>query len=347
LPRRVIFAIRSKFGDTLIAYQCARAFADAHPADEVTLLTRTAYANLLAAEPGIRVIGFNSRAGMTLKLLWLRLTAPAFDVLAILWGSGPPIRLIGRLVNAKRKIAWTGRFAPDLFEEGEVPPDPLLVEPAASVVRVFEPGFVLPGALHIPSLAARWRAAPDRRAVGIVPIADEARRNLDAPTLSLMIAEARRRHPDAPVRIFVNPGNAGSEQLLAMALPAGCEMRPFRDLRALLAQYLQLAAWIGTDTGLYHFAVAIGIPATVFFGPTQPHKIVMPAQAGTKVFRLAVLEDRHCDEKGCMRPLCLHGAIATWAGAATATSLDETPPACPLRAFPAARLTELRDASPA
>jgi hypothetical protein len=73
----------------------------------------------------------------------------------------------------------------------------------------------------------------------------------------------------------------------------------------------------------------------------------MPGQTATRVFRLAVLEDRHCDEKGCTRPLCLHGAIAAWAGVSSTTTLDETPPACPLRAFPAARLAELRDASPA
>ena len=54
-----------------------------------------------------------------------------------------------------------------------------------------------------------------------------------------------------------------------MPLPAGCELRTFRDLGALVSEYVHLAAWIGTDTGLYHLAAVIGIRATVFFGPTQ------------------------------------------------------------------------------
>lgn len=347
MPRRILFAIRSKLGDTLISFQCARAFADAFPDSQVTLLTRSAYASLLRAEAGIRVIGFGSRIEMVLRLLWLRLSEPAFDVLAVLWGSGPPIRLIGRLAKANRKVAWSRKFAPDIFEEGRLPQDHLLIDPAASVIRVFAPDFATPEALSIPSLGARYRSQRGNTAIGIVPIADEARRNLDPPTLLQLITELRRQHANAPIRVFVNPGNAGSDALIAMPLPAGCELRTFRDLGALVSEYMHLAAWIGTDTGLYHLAAAIGIRATVFFGPTQPHKIVMPAQKNVQVFRLAALGDTHCEEKACTRPLCLHAGVAVWSHALTATGLEETPQACPLRALPAAALQELRDCSPA
>ncbi len=347
MPRRILFAIRSKLGDTLISLQCVRAFADAHPATQVTLLTRSAYANLLRDEAGVRVIGFDSRVEMALRLLWLRFSEPAFDVLAVLWGSGPPIRLIGRLVKALRKIAWSRKFAPDIFEEGQMPGDPLLIDPAASVIRAFEPGFASPRALSVPSLAARYRSHSGNTAIGIVPIADEARRNLDAASLLQLIAQLRRQHGEAPIRVFVNPGNAGSEALIALALPAGCELRTFRNLSALVAQYMELAAWFGTDTGLYHLAAAIGLPATVFFGPTQPHKIVMPAQKNARVFRLAALGDTHCEEKTCTRPLCLHANLAVWSHAAVATRLEETPPGCPLRSLPASALDNIRDCSPA
>ena len=155
--RRILFVIRSKLGDTLISYACVRAYADAHPDEEVTLLTRNAYARFLRAEAGLRVIGFDSRIEMLFKLLWLRLSEPAFDVLAVLWGSGAPIRRIGQWVKAKRKIAWNKRFAPALFEEPNLPADPLLVEPAACSVQVFDPTFVTPQTLHIPSLAQRYQ----------------------------------------------------------------------------------------------------------------------------------------------------------------------------------------------
>jgi ADP-heptose:LPS heptosyltransferase len=163
----------------------------------------------------------------------------------------------------------------------------------------------------------------------------------------MLVASIRERHPDTPIRLFVNPGNAGAEAFTSQGLPDGCELRGFRNLRSLVAEYLELAAWYGTDTGLYHLAVAMGIPATVFFGPTQPHKIIMPAQSNVRVHRLAALGERHCEVKSCRRPACLHGAVATFAGRPSATSLNETPHECPLRAMGSEVPRELADLSPA
>lgn len=348
MPRRILFAIRSKLGDTLISYAAARAYADARPRDAVTLLTRTDYARLFAGEQGLRVIGFDSRIGMFLRLLWLRLTEPAFDILGVLWGSGKPIATIGRQVKAARKIAWNRKFAPEVFEEGSLPGDYPLVAPAMSVIHAFDPAAPTPQALRIESLAARYAATPRPRAiVGIVPIADELRRNFDAPTLLILLAEVRKRHPDALLHIYANPRNTGAPELMQTQLPPGCEWRGFSDLRDLVAQYMQLSAWVGTDTGLYHLAAAIGIPATVFFGPTQPHKIVMPAQPQATWVRLAELGDTHCEQKACTRPCCLHSAVADYCAVPGPTPLEETPADCPLRAFPAAALKEARIVSPA
>ena len=146
MSRRILFAIRSKLGDTLISYACVRAFADshsavssavssalssapssiAHPQDQITLLTRSAYAGLLQDEMGIRIVQFNSRIEMFFKLMWLRFTEPAFDVLAVLWGSGAPVKRIGQWTKARRKIAWNKKFAPAIFEAGTLPAEPLL-----------------------------------------------------------------------------------------------------------------------------------------------------------------------------------------------------------------------------
>ena len=83
MARRVLFVIRGKLGDTLVAFATVRAYADAFPDDEVTLLTRGAYAALLRGERGIRVIGFSSRLGMLGFLLKLRF-GPHFDALLVL-----------------------------------------------------------------------------------------------------------------------------------------------------------------------------------------------------------------------------------------------------------------------
>ena len=340
MSRRILFAIRSKLGDTLISYAAVRAYADAYPRDQVTLLTRADYARLLRGEQGLRVIGFDSRVAMLIKLAWLRLTAPAFDVLGVLWGSGKPIATIGRWVRARRKIAWTSKFAPEIFEQGELPCDHTLVDPAMSVIHAFAPALPVPTRMHIPSLAARYATGAAGRpdVVGIVPIADELRRNFDAPTLLILLAEVRRRHPHAALRVYANPRNHGAPELMRTSLPPNCAWCGFRDLGDLLEQYMELQGWYGTDTGLYHLAAAAGIPATVFFGPTQPHKIVMPAQPAATWVRLSVLGDTHCEQKACTRPCCLHQAVADFCRVPGPTRLDETPADCPLRPHGAAAL---------
>jgi hypothetical protein len=339
MGRRVLFVIRSKLGDSLICYQSVREYIDRHPGDEVWLAIRSDYARLLEREPGLHLIAFGSRAAMIAKLAWRRLTAPPFDVLAILWGFGAPIRRIAQLVRARRKIYIDARHAPLIPEHPPTSEYHSLADPAWLVTRVFDPDHPKPDRLRLPGLHAQRAETRDRvGAIAVVPLANELRRNMDAPTLALVLAKVRALHPDRPLWILLNPGDRGADRVLPVPLPAGVEVKRFRALTELLPHYFQLDGWYGTDTGLYHLAVAMGIPATAFFGPTQARKIVMPGQPEATWARLEVLANDHCEEKGCDRPLCLHQAIATWCGAATATRLDETPPACPLRAFPKERL---------
>ncbi len=180
--------------------------------------------------------------------------------------------------------------------------------------------------------------------MGIVPVADEDRKTFDAASLQGLLAALISRHPGARFRVFVNPRDRGAARLAGSPLPGGAEWRSFTDLRALVAEYEELAAWYGTDTGLYHLAAAMGIPATVFFGPTQPWKIVAPEQEKTSAVRLAVLGRAHCEEKRCTRPFCLHRAVASFAGSHPATALADAPGSCPLRAHPPAALAAIDEA---
>lgn len=331
MARKVLFVIRGKLGDSLVLYSAVRQYLAQYPDDDVTLAIRRDYADLLRGESGLRLLPFGSRLEMIARLLWLRLTAARFDILAVLWGFGPPIRLLGRLVRAKRKIHIDERF-PDVFPEwAQLPREHTLVYPAIAVIRRFAPDLEEPRALEIPALAARRAPQP---VVGVVPVADEIRRNLDYATLAGLLAEVRRRHPAHEIRVFLNPKNRGAENFTGREMPQGALLVPFSDLQDLLRQYRGLDAWYGTDTGLYHLAVAMGIPATVFFGPTQQWKIAMPDQPGMTWVRAAVLGDAHCEVKDCGRPHCLHGAIATFGNAAPASRLDDTPASCPLRAHP-------------
>jgi ADP-heptose:LPS heptosyltransferase len=338
MPRRVLFVIRGKLGDTLVAYATVRRFVEAFPGDEVTLLTRAGYAELLAHEPGIRLVGFESRIGMFAQLLRLRMR-PRFDALLVLWGFGSPIEWIGRLVRARRKIYLDSRFPGVYPEHADLSPHRLQSEPMWRVARIFEPALPQPDRLRISSLAALRADNPS--VIGVAPLADEPRRIFSAQMLGNLLAAISERHPGVPVRVFVNPSDRGARELLAAGLPPGVEFFFFPELQDLLRGFADLTSLYCTDTGLYHMAAAMGIPTTVFFGPTQPWRVVMPDQPAAKTLRLAVLGGEHCEEKSCHSPACLAGALRAFGGDARLADLDGTPAGCPLRAFPLERLAEV------
>lgn len=338
MPRRVLFVIRGKLGDTLVAYATVRRYADAFPGDEVTLLTRAGYAALLSYEPGIRLLGFASRIGMLAQLLALRMR-PRFDALLVLWGFGSPIEWIGRLVRAQRKVYLDSRY-PSVFPEyADLSPHRQQSEPMWRVARIFEPALPQPDRLSIPSLAAMRIGKAS--IIGIAPLADEPRRILSPQMLATLLETIAKRHPGASVRVFVNPADRGAGELIAMGLPAGVEFFFFPKLEDLLHGFADLASIYCTDTGLYHLAASMGIPATVFYGPTQPWRNMMPGQPAARGVRLAVLGRGHCEEKACESPLCIDGALRGFGGAAPLVTLSGTPAGCPLRAYPLERLVEV------
>lgn len=340
--RRFLFVLRTKLGDTLIHFQTVRAFAARHPGDEITLATRADYADLLEGEPGVRILRFANRAEMFSKLLWRRLTRPSFDALAVLTGYGPSMLQVARLVRARRRLFFDARFPEAYPEHPAAYAETSLVDRSWQTARLLDPELPKPDRLELPSLRARRLATRNRaRAIGIVPLANELRRNLDPAALLQVVGDVRATHPAQPIWIFLNPDDQGAAALGSLTLPRGVEWRRFRTLAALVPHYLHLDGWYGTDTGLYHLAVAMGIRATVFFGPTQPQLIVMPGQPEATWVRLDTLGARHCDEKACARPLCLHQAVASWCRAAIDMPIDSTPGGCPLRTASADRLAAI------
>lgn len=333
MARRFLFVLRTKLGDTLIHFQTVQAFAGRHPGDEVTLLVWRDYAPLLAGTASVRLAFFGNRAELVARLLWLRIAAQPFDALAVLTGYGPAMRQVAQLVRARRKLFFDGRF-PDEYPEYPPPyEETSLVDRSWQTARLLDPALPKPLRLALPALTLRRAPrAADLGPVAVVPLANELRKNMDAAALAALIERVRVLHPGRRVWILLNPSDRGAEHALPAALPEGTEVKTFRNLADLVPLYLELGAWYGTDTGLYHLAVALGIPATVFFGPTQPGLIVMPQQPAVTAVRLAALGNAHCDEKSCARPVCLHQCVAVWRGARVAPQLADTPAACPLRA---------------
>jgi ADP-heptose:LPS heptosyltransferase len=350
--RRVLFVIRGKLGDTISAFATVRAYAEAHPADAITLLVRANYAPLFAQERGLRLVGFSSRLAMFAKLAWLRWTEPPFDALLVLLGFGPPVRRLGQMVRAARKVYLDGRFRDVYPEWPEIPPDHVQSEPAWRVARVFAPGLAQPQRVHIPSLAALRRPrGSSPPAIGIAPVSDEPRRSMGPAVLRALIEALARERPGSAIHVLVNRADADAQPLLAMArgsgLPAGAQLREFPRLEDLFAELAGLAHLHATDTGLYHLAAAMGVPLTTYFGPTQPQRNGFPAQPELTRVRIAALGGGHCEEKGCLRPVCLEIAVARHHGVEPpAYELAERPPGCLLRAHAREDLRALKVDSP-
>ena len=336
--RRVLFVLRGKLGDTVTCFATARAYADAFPGDEVTLLVRASYAPLFVGEAGMRVIGFASRLAMYARLLRMRWFEPPFDALMVLLGAGPPVRRLGLMVRAARKIFVDGRFREVYPEWPDVPKDHVQSEPAWRVARLFEPRLAQPLRSSIPSLAARRRPA---QIVAVAPVSDEPRRSLAPGILHTLVGALAQRHPGCAIRVIVNPSDEDALPLLAAGLPAGAQFERFTSLQGLVESLCRAERLYSTDTGLYHLAAAIGVPTTTYYGPTQPWKNGFPEQPGLTRVRLAALGGAHCEEKHCRQPACLEKAVALHVGTNMALQVAGTPQSCLLRLHAAADLEQL------
>lgn len=333
--RRVLFVLRGKLGDTVVSFATVRAYADAFPADDVTLLVRASYAPLFRHEQGIRVVDFSSKLVMFAKLAMMRWFEPPFDALLVLLGSGAPILRLGRKVKAERKIFLDDRLRDVYPEWPEIPQIHFHCEPAWRVARMYAPELAMPQRSRVPSLAAMRRPA---RIIGIAPASDEPRRTMSPAVVHALISALARKHPGCAIHVLVNTDDEEAQTLLAAGLPAEARLRNFPTLQSLVEELSVLEHLHTTDTGVYHLAAAMGIPLTTYYGPTQPWKNGFPRQPDLARIRLAALGGEHCEEKGCQRPVCLEKSVAIHVGATLESGIESTPAGCLLRRHPAAEL---------
>jgi ADP-heptose:LPS heptosyltransferase len=338
-----LFVLRGKLGETVVAFATVRAFVDAYPGDEVTMLVRANYAPLFERETGMRVIGFSSRLAMYAKLARLRYFEAPFDALLVLLGAGPPIARLGRMVRARRRIFLDDRFKDVYTEWPQVPRDHRHFEPAWRVAHDYEPGLAAPQYSRIPSLAARRRPV---KIVAIAPVSDEPRRSMAPATVHALISALLCWHPGCEIRVLINPADRDAQPLLSAGLPAGVQFERFASLQALIDTLCRLERLYSTDTGLYHLAVSIGVPTTTYFGPTQPWKNGFQSQPGLTRVRLAALGGDHCEEKQCREPVCLANTVALHAGTRAGSSVDGMPKHCLLRRHAPGQLAQLTVMSP-
>lgn len=331
MQKRILFVVRSKLGDTLINYSLIRQYVDLNPDDNVFFLVRKDYASIIKNEVGLKIIPYTNKGMMYLKLFFLRLKEPKFDILAILFSSGKPNKYIGLLTNAKRKIIWNKKDAPHIFEEGINPYFDHHSSPGTSVINKFDSKFVPSHILSIPSLV-NARNLKKHFAIGIVPLSLELRRNMDDLSLKRLINILKKKYPKKILRVFINPKDKGAKAILENNYFAEIEIIKVEKLEDIVSRFSELIAWFGVDTGLFHLAVSCGIPSTIFFGPTQPINVVMKKQPNVRAYRLEGLKNSHCNEKKCTKPSCLHLNISLFCKTTKLNlNFSELPELCPLR----------------
>jgi ADP-heptose:LPS heptosyltransferase len=309
--KRTLLVVRGKLGDTLTAWPSIRAYADRHPEEEVWFAVRRNYAVLFAGEPGIRLLPFASSAQLYGAVLRLRLSG-GIGRLAVLWGFGKAVSRLARLSGAPWRAYLDGRFGKAFSHVAEAEPNATIADAAWRVARLLDPALPRPDKLEIASLGA-MRTAAHPQAVALTPVADETRRVLDREALQTLAAVAKERFPGAPLWLLGNPDDKALQPLLDAGLPDGVVLKPFPRLEDLIEALAHTRHLLTTDTGVYHLAAAMGVPATVFFGPTQPAKVVLPGQPGVDCRRPSPLGNRHCEVKDCSQPACLFQAVAAWA----------------------------------
>lgn len=324
-----LFLIRDKLGDSLIAANVALLFARRHPEWQVSVMIRKDYACTLAHEHDVEVIAYGSGGGAMLRAWWWRLLGRRFAVVGVMRGFGKRTAALVRRLPALRRIAHDARLAEAVTEV--VSADTVDQEndphhgPAWRVARAIDPQLPPPDRLHFPGLAAAWQALPKRQVV-ICPLSDERRRNIPATALELLYRQVCQQHPEQQVMVLVR----SRDDLAQLDRLPEVPIQTFSSMSGLLGIFMQSSHFYGTDTGLLHLALAMGMPCDAFFGPTQMHRVLPSGQTGVRAWRDGSLGTAHCDIKACTHASCIARAVAQFAGqpAAPGESLRSD---CPLR----------------
>lgn len=322
--KRTLFLIRGKLGDSLVNMMCVVEYARRHPEEKIFVLIRRAYAGLFEGLPGIELLPFDSSA----ELLWLTLRTRlggGIDKLAVIWAFGSKMPWVARLSGAKLRAYLDHRFPEGVFTH--IAPDlpvEYLCDVGWRVTCLLDPDVARPDRLTFANLARRRKQG---EYVALVPIADEVRRCLDHEHFCLLVEAARERFPGVRLVMFGNLRDAPLRALMERPLPPDVEFIPFSDVPTLVERLAHCVHLLTVDTGVSHLACAMEVPTTVFFGPTEPAKIILPAQQHVETVRLPALGPRnHCEVKHCRRPLCLYGGLREWASKkplASETLLDD------------------------
>jgi len=319
-----VLAIRPRnLGDVVLVTPALRALHRGHPAAELHVVTDPAYAELIAALPGVaHVWPMPATAMATLRLI-ARLRAVRFEWAVDFFGN-PRTALIAATCGARRSAGYDLRGRGRAYRV-RVPRtqvrDGRREYAAATHVRLAKAaGGVEDGASPrlLPTARSREAGAAalaqagvrdPRRAIGLVAAGTWPTKTW--PQAHAALLARRLRAEGREVLLLAGPGE---EQVTAslVSLVPGLAMLPPCDVPALAAVVERLGAVVGTDSGPRHLAIALDVPTFTWFGPTHPDNWT-PEDARHAFWRTP-LPCAGCDRTRCPHWNCLPELTPTEAG---------------------------------
>ena len=313
----------------LLAWSLAQLRAAGDGRQHVTLATKAAFADLLAAVPGVDDVAVLTGSGpAAVAALASQLRRQSFDVivdahnilrghlLLALLGRRPDRRLAkdtaARLSllltrRGKRRLKWTMRERFDALFAPLLPPGIYAsATPVLPLAGLAETGIAT--AAHSPVLGmapgARWHT----------------KRWPEAHFAELV--RGFRRHSRAPLRLFLGPDEQawfpGGELARTLDEAGEVELITEQSLTEVAGQLAGCTALVTNDSGLMHLAEATGVPVLALFGPTVREFGYFPSLTASETFEIA-LDCRPCSRNGKRR--CHRGDLACLEHIAPATLL--------------------------
>jgi len=283
-PRRVGVVMLSALGDVVHALPVVTAIKRHAPATHLTWILQPGPAALVRGHPAVDEILIFERHGGWRALLDLRrrLAAHPFDLVLALqpyfkagivtWMARAPVKL-GLDRGRSRDVNW-------LFTTHRLPPRP--------TGHIQDQFLEYLDAIGVPRGEPAWDLAPD-------PAEREAARTLvagaEGPLVGLVVATSRpaknwpparyaelasRLAASSGARCLLLGGASPLERTAADAILAGTAAAPLDalgcGLRTTLALLEACDVVVSPDTGPFHIAVALDVPAIGLYGYTNPRR---------------------------------------------------------------------------
>lgn len=257
----LIVVTLSNIGDAVMTTPVLETLAARYPGRRIDLLADRRSSALFAAAPWLGTIHHrDKRAGLAQQ--WRQLRELRGQRYALAVDLRTPV--IGRLLNAERRLTKRGRELPDTHAVVE---HFAVLEPLVGALTP-PPCRVHLDTAAIAEAAALTRALPVGRWLAVAPGANWPGKRWSPAAFAALVTRVAS-HFDGLLVLGGPDDTAAAAALADVALPR-LDLTGRTALPLAAAVLARAAAFVGNDSGLGHLAAALGVPTLTVFGPGRP-----------------------------------------------------------------------------